>query len=146
MGTRSLTRVISKHKDAKGNDKKEILLTMYRQMDGYLEGHGTELAEFLNSRYMVNGLKLGEDNKVFNGIGCLAAQLVSYFKGDDAGGIYIYFNSVKDAWQNYEYHIIIDTDDENSKITLICYEFHSKRKKKLFEGTPQGFINKYVNI
>jgi len=137
MGTRSLTRVIETWKDDDGKQKKEMLVTMYRQFDGYPEGHGHELAEFLNSGKVVNGLGMDEKQKVFNGAGCMAAQMISHFKGDSAGGIYIYPNSTKDAWQNYEYHVLVDFDSKD--VTLICYE-SGKRKKQLFKGSPDKFI------
>ena len=136
MGTRSLTRVIETWKDDNGKEKKQTLITMYRQMDGYPEGHGQDLADFLKGGKVVNGLSLGEKQRVFNGAGCLAAQMVSHFKGDSAGGIYIYPNNTKDAWQNYEYHVLVDFDSKT--VTLICYE-SGKRKKKLFQGSPDKF-------
>lgn len=138
MGTRSLTRVIETWKDDNGKEKKQTLITMYRQMDGYPSGHGEELAEFLNSGKVVNGLGLDAlKQRVFNGAGCMAAQMISHFKGDSAGGIYIYPNSTKDAWQNYEYHVLVDFTSKD--VTLICYE-SGKRKKQLFKGSPDKFI------
>lgn len=137
MGTRSLTRVIETWKDDNGKQKQEMLVTMYRQYDGYPSGHGEELAEFLNSGKVVNGLGLDNKQRVFNGAGCMAAQMISHFKGDSAGGIYIYPNSTKDAWQNYEYHVLVDFDSKD--VTLICYE-SGKRKKQLFKGSPDKFI------
>ena len=136
MGTRSLTRVIETWKDDNGKQKKQTLITMYRQMDGYPSGHGEELADFLKAGKVVNGIGVGEKQRVFNGAGCLAAQMVSHFKGDSAGGIYLYPNSTKDAWQNYEYHVLVDFDSK--EVTLICYE-SGKRKKKLFQGSPDKF-------
>ena len=137
MGTRSLTRVIETWKDDDGKQKQEMLVTMYRQMDGYPSGHGQDLADFLNSGKVVNGISVGEKQRVFNGAGCMAAQMISHFKGDSAGGIYIYPNSTKDAWQNYEYHVLVDFDSKD--VTLICYE-SGKRKKQLFKGSPDKFI------
>ena len=46
MGTRSLTFVY---------DGDKPIINMYRQFDGYLEGHGLELAEFLMSGESVGG-------------------------------------------------------------------------------------------
>lgn len=136
MGTRSLTRVIETYKDDNGKQQKQMLVTMYRQYDGYPSGHGQELADFLKAGKVVNGLGVDRPAKVFNGAGCLAAQMVSHFKGDEAGGIYLYPNNTKDAWQNYEYHVLVDFDSKT--VTLICYE-SGKRKKKLFEGSPDKF-------
>lgn len=48
MGTRSLTHIMDDHTEA-------ILTTLYRQMDGYPDGHGADLAEILKGRRMVNG-------------------------------------------------------------------------------------------
>ena len=41
-------------------------------------------------------------------MGCLAAQLVSHFKGDEAGQFYLYPVSAVDCGQDYEYHIYSD--------------------------------------
>lgn len=105
MGTRSLTFVYTDHRD--GSDC-EPIINMYRQFDGYPEGHGLELAEFLNSfDEVVNGIPLGDNRKVANGMGCLAAQMIAHFK-DGVGGIYIYPVTTKDCWQDYEYHVYSD--------------------------------------
>jgi len=99
MGTRSLTYVYEGDKP---------ILNMYRQYDGYPEGHGQELAEFLLSGKMVNGIPVGEKGQLFfNGMGCLAAQLIANFK-QSAGGFYIYPVDCGDCWQEYEYHVYED--------------------------------------
>ena len=79
MGTRSITIV-------KDEDNNKII-EMYKQFDGYPEGLGQELADFINSGTMVNGL--GNGRNVFNGISCFAAQLVNHFK-EGPGGIYLH--------------------------------------------------------
>ena len=99
MGTRSLTFVYEKY----GQVQKPVV-NMYRQFDGYPTGHGAELAEFLSAGKMVNGLRLGEDEKFFNGMGCLAAQMVAHFK-QTPGGFYIHPTDITDCGQDYEYHI-----------------------------------------
>jgi hypothetical protein len=82
MGTRSLTFVYQ------GD---EPIINMYRQYDGYPTGHGAELAEFLGQFHAItNGIAVGEKRRTANGMGCLAAQLVSYFKEDVAGNYYLY--------------------------------------------------------
>lgn len=96
MGTRSLTFVY---------DDKEPMINMYRQYDGYPSGHGSNLAEFLNSfDAIVNGISVGDNRKIANGMGCLAAQLIAHFK-IDAGGFYMYPVTAKDCGQEYEYHV-----------------------------------------
>ena len=99
MGTRSLTFVYEKY----GQIQKPVV-NMYRQFDGYPTGHGAELAEFLKSGRMINGLDgIGKELQ-FNGMGCLAAQMVAHFK-QTPGGFYIHPTDVTDCGQDYEYHI-----------------------------------------
>ena len=97
MGTRSLTFVY---------DGNVPVINIYRQFDGYPSGHGHELAQFLNSKTLVNGY--GEQNSAeANGMGCLAAQLIVQLK-HGVGGIYIYPVSSTDCFQDYEYHVYED--------------------------------------
>lgn len=98
MGTRSLTFVY---------DGDRPIMNMYRQFDGYPSGHGQELCEFLLSGKMTNGIPVGVKEHFFNGMGCLAAQLVANFK-KDAGGFYLYPLDATDCWQEYEYHVYED--------------------------------------
>jgi hypothetical protein len=145
MGTRSLTRVIETYTDNNGKQKQEKLLTMYRQFDGYPSGHGLELAEFITSGVVVNGIGGDNKQKVFNGAGCFAAQMISHFKGDSAGGFYIYSNSAKDVGEEYEYHVLVDFNTK--QVTLKCYECgymkkdgsYSRGKKLLFNGKAVDF-------
>jgi hypothetical protein len=98
MGTRSLTFVYEENKP---------IINMYRQFDGYPEGHGAELAEFLLSGEMVNGFSQTETRQ-FNGMGCLAAQMIVNFK-KSVGGFYIYPIESNSCWQDYEYHVYEET-------------------------------------
>lgn len=128
MGTRSLTFV----KD----DTNRVLLNMYRQCDGYPSGIGTELYEFLKDIRMVNGISMNDGDKIANGAGCLAAQIVPHFK-DGPGGVCLHHPSSKDCGQEYEYHITADL----SGITIKVMEtfWTGKRAKKLYQGDLEGF-------
>jgi len=78
---------------------------MYRHFDGYPSGHGADLADFLHDGKVVNGIPSGDKSKVFNGMSCLAAQMVAHFK-DGPGNIYLYPPKLdQDVWQDYEYHL-----------------------------------------
>ena len=146
MGTRSLTTVISTYTDTKKNKKVSTkLIIMYRQFDGYPSGMGADLVEFLHGSKVVNGLGMNEikSKRVFNGVGCLAAQLVAYFK-DGAGGIYIEPITAKDCGQEYEYEIIVD---DSNNVILKCIEIgytdskgkYRNGKRVLFEGKAEDF-------
>ncbi len=104
MGTRSLTFVYDSSGD---NGESEPIMCIYRQYDGYPSGHGHELAQFLNSKTLVNDY--GEQNSIkANDMSCLAAQLVVQLK-HGVGGIYIYAPVLgRDYSQNYEYHVYED--------------------------------------
>jgi hypothetical protein len=113
MGTRSLTFVYEKY----GQIQKPVV-NMYRQFDGYPTGHGAELAEFLNGGRLVNGLIQTKtvDEAVYNGMGCLAASMVSHFK-QTPGGFYIHPTDVTDCGQDYEYHVY----DKSGKLYIEAY-------------------------
>lgn len=124
MGTRCLTYVYDEGKSDKP------FVCMYRQYDGYPSGHGKELAEFLTSGEVVNGIPLGSKQKMFNGMSCLAAQMVSNFK-TDVGNIYLYAPEVgQDCMQDFEYHIF------SEKIKVTNYD-----KNVLFEGCWHEFAD-----
>ena len=97
MGTRSLTYVY---------DGETPIMCMYRQYDGYLSGHGQELANFLNELTLGNGIpKFGDLYTYANGMGDLAAQMIVWFK-KTPGGFYIYpIDFDQNCWQDYEYHV-----------------------------------------
>ena len=119
MGTRCLTFVY---------DDNVPVINMYRQFDGYPSDHGQELAEFLQPMKVINGIGLGQDESgnFANGMGCLAAQMISHFK-DGVGGIYIHPVTDTDCWQDYEYHVY------NDKVVV------KNPTTKIFDGSWKQF-------
>jgi len=119
MGNRSLTRVMDK--------KGKVIIELYRQYDGYPEGMGKELIDFIKGKKLVNGI--GVDRNVFNGMYDFAAQLVSHLKGDQVGNVYLYppsdrITNIKKLCDKYgvEYLYTI-----NSKLEVKCRDFDAKR-------------------
>lgn len=103
MSTRCLT-VIKDELD------REIAI-LYRQSDGYPEGHGKELRTFLAEKRMVNGI--GPDataDNAFNGAYDMAARIVSHFKGNEIGGFYLYPAGTRDMGEDYVYYVRPDGD------------------------------------
>lgn len=109
MGTRCLTVFTN-------NDGKEIC-RMYRQYDGYPEGHGVELGKFLAGIKIVNGY--GSVDHVANGMDCLAAQVIAHFK-DGVGGFYLMAPKTKDVGEEYVYVISGKTGDHEA--TIECFD------------------------
>ena len=139
MGTRSLTFVYS---ESKSGEKATPIMNMYRQYDGYPSGHGAELAEFLSGGRLVNGLSGMGKERQFNGMGCLAAQMVANFK-DGAGSFYLYPVTTTDCGQDYEYHV--RNIDGEFKITVFNCGVNffgltqSEQHDKIFEGNLSQF-------
>ena len=125
MGTRSLTHII---------EDKKTLTTMYRQFDGYLSGHGNDLAEFLKDFKVVNGYS-GDTTKLANGMGCLTAQLIAHFK-QGCGNIYIHPPNTEDCWEQYTYFVYLKEDKLQIKVKD-TYE-----KKIIFDGSPTELLTK----
>jgi hypothetical protein len=140
MGTRSSYGVIETYKDDKIRRRNEFM-SMYVQYDGYPEGHPLKVAQWLSEFKVVNGIPVSEKEvKLFNGAGCLAAQLVALMK-DGAGGVYMQTPKARgNSWEQYLYDIVVDSDKKDIK--FIAYENNDK-PEKIFEGSPAEFIGKY---
>lgn len=135
MGTRSLTYFI----DPNHADKPAAC--MYRQMDGDPHGHGRELAEFLAPITVVNGYSFGHAAGTHaNGVGCLAAQAVAYFKNDQGiGGIYLEPTTLTVQWEDYVYKVFAD---EETQIRVEIYRVRGPgaEHELLFSGSPTEML------
>lgn len=132
MGTRSITRI---------NYGGKPLLTFYRQFDGYPEGHGKEIAEFMAGCEFVNGYnRTHSPRKNANGAGCFAAQLVEALKDGDLGGIYILHHDAENQEYTYTINIVSNGEGWNAvdKIESVKCEGYGKRDS--YEGDLAGFV------
>lgn len=120
MGTRSTVKFYSEF------DQEKVLVSVYQQHDGYIDGVGHELAEWLISKKMINGIQHQTMEEGYaNGMGCLASQFIANFK-TRIGSLYI---GTIDGKESYNYHVrlidgklIIEVDD-------------------IFKGTPQELLD-----
>jgi hypothetical protein len=137
MGTRSTYRVIETFKDSETKKQvKKNLVLVYVQYDGYPSGHPKDTAEWLAGGHVVNGISGNDKGLIFNGAGCLAAQLIARLKSGP-GGTYIYeLKNRGKCGEDYLYDIVVD--DDSKSITFIAYENYG-RKKVLFNDNPQHF-------
>lgn len=121
MGTRSLTVL-------KDGENREIAV-LYRQMDGYVKnGHGDELIDFLEGTEIVNGISLdAKKTKQFNGMECLAAQVVSHFKGESIGTFYLCPAGTRHTGEEYIYTVF----NNNGKPGLTVEDIYGKETKTL---------------
>jgi hypothetical protein len=146
MGTRHTYRIIETYKSnnpSLGQVETPICL-IYGQYDGYPDGAPANVASFLAKGTMVNGYGLRDDDSiVFNGTGCMTAQLIGYLK-EGTGNIYINsLDSRGQSGEDYLYDIISDFDTKS--IVMVGYEngWEGKPAKEFFRGTPQEFLQKY---
>lgn len=127
MGTRSLTRIF---------DGDTVLVAMYRQYDGYLSGHGRDLANILGGKEMVNGFQ-SADQKAFNGPGCMAAAIIAGCKSG-IGGTYIQAPDAED--EEFTYEIRNTTVGEGFGMTYNRPQIKvTNRGDVVFEGTVEEF-------
>ena len=140
MGTRSLTTFKEDYTD-------EEIVVLYRQYDGYPEGHGIDLFRFLNKMNMVNGMKPQEKRKTSNGMSCLAAQMIAYFK-DEPGGFYLHKSGTRDVGEEYVYTIYLDFTDNNNnerkimiKVEKTSYDkdFKNRFMEEIFDGQVDNY-------
>ena len=140
MGTRSKTSFIEKR-----GEEYIHLVSVYRQYDGYVEGMGHDLANYILDKEICNGIRLGRDtSKLANGFGCLIAQLIRDFK-EDVGGLYII---TENDIQEYNYDIIFNSDlyyRNSFKEELETNKYFKVRvtdwnKKIIFEGTLKELL------
>ena len=138
MATRALINFVERKdgvsfSEHPGVDK--IHTQIYHHYDGYPEYLGVRLANFLDGYDVVNGLSTGYQGPVANGMGCLAAQLVSYIK-DKPGNVYLQKPQELD-WENYEYFIWVK-DHNELWISIFNYDGNC-----IFVGEPDKLIKKY---
>ena len=127
MGTRSLTYVY---------DGKTPIMCMYRQFDGYLSGHGQELANFLNELTIGNGISGKSELFTYaNGMGDLAAQMIVFFK-KTPDGFYIHpIELNQDCLQDYEYHVY------ENKVVVVSHFFDDENPtEQIFNGSWNEFL------
>jgi hypothetical protein len=114
MGTRARINVF---------DGNQVLVSIYRQFDGYPSGLGKELANFAGPFEIVNGITLGEGpdknpTPKANGMGCFAAQLIGHLKGDQVGNVYLRDTGPESHGEEYVY----DLHDNNGKVFMAVLE------------------------
>jgi hypothetical protein len=124
MGTRSLTHI-------RGDDNEGILVTLYRQMDGYPEGMGADLKAIVADVTLTNGFSGAQKLPKFaNGMGCLAAYIVGKLKncgnhdykknkrvpGWSIGSIYLQPPGASDCGEEYVYTLYAINDRVGIKV------------------------------
>ena len=134
MGTRSTISFIEKNKNGEST-----VAYVYQQFDGYLEGVGKSLCEWLLHKIMVNGIPdYGHDYA--NGITDLAAQYVHDFK-DGIGNLYLYAPTRGVAeWCDYNYKVTYQFNNNGNADDVLTIEVSSWEEKPFFVGKPSELL------
>ena len=131
MSTRALVRFV--------DEKDEVTTVIYKHYDGYPEDFGLDLATFLSDMTIVNGISLKENRRIANGIECLAAQVVAFFK-QGVGDVYIYSSNTLASNTGAEY--VYTVKDKGDGTILFTVE---DMKDTLFSGTPLEVVELIIN-
>ena len=140
MATRSLVRFAKREEGVSFSEHPEqVEVQVYKHYDGYPSGHPVELAEFLKEFRIVNGVPYGDDSKMANGLGCLAAQYTAAFK-EKPGDLYLENpNSGHDSL--YIEYITYVWVADNKGIWMSIFDTYED--ECIFVGKPQELIDKY---
>ena len=109
-------------------DDKEAFAALEGHYDGYPEGHGKDLINFIRSRRIVNGLGVvASDFDIANGPGDFAAQAVCHFKNrQPTGGYYLCSPVYEEGAANYEYHVRVYPPSSRRKFTVTVEGYQKK--------------------
>lgn len=138
MGTRSTITFCERI-----NDKIIPYVNIYQQYDGYLEGVGKELCEWLEDKIIVNGFSSDDKRDIANGVGCLVAQYISD-KKNGVGNFYIYPIGEGKGYCDYNYTVIIDgiySYGEKKLKDITTIEVSSWDREPFFKGTIQELLD-----
>ena len=114
MSTRSITHI---HESHTGNEN--IVCSFYRHCDGYPDGHGKDLKEWLNDKKLVNGISVGfVPGRDFNRAGTMAVPLMKYIQ--DISGCEVIPTGQTGYGEEYIYDIYFREDAFVVEVTN-CY-------------------------
>jgi len=143
MGTRARINVMDNRLEKEITDfqpagQDPILLTIYKQFDGYPYGLGKKLQDFAKDIVIVNGYS-GDGKGQANGMGCFAAQLVKELK-KSTGSIYIIPIHSQAVSEEYCYNLY-EVDNHIHITCISTYEPTPIYSGKLADWDIEGDID-----
>jgi hypothetical protein len=103
MGTRARINIF---------ERDQVLVSIYRQSDGYPSGLGNDIFEFAKDMTIANGIS-GDPKGTANGMGCFAAQLIGHLK-NRVGNVYIRNTRPASQGEEFSYNL----HERNGKLWL----------------------------
>ena len=135
MATRAMISIAKREEGVSFSEiPNKTIVDIYHHFDGYPEGLGVKLASYLDDYHIVNGLGR-KDDKLFNGIGCMAASIIAHLK-DEPGNVYIEDKDRPHAWLDYNYYVW-GADYKSIWISIFDGD------ECIFVGKPRDLLKKY---
>jgi len=147
MSTRATVRIAEREAGVSFNEHTEDYhAQIYNHWDGYPEGLGVRLAEFIRDMCVVNGISGGEGPIQANGLGDLSAMILCELKTGiedgcrkiQQGGVYLDKYGTERSDLEYEYYVWA-TEGKDIWISI----FDTYRGECIFVGKPDKLIEKY---
>ena len=108
------------------NKEDQPICNLYFHYDGYVDGVGKEIVDFIKEKQYVTSLPIQPNPNLCNGMGDLAAQIVCHFKNQQPiGGVYLYPVN-QQMYTDYNY--LLKVHERELELTVI----HQNIITKLF--------------
>jgi len=138
MSTRALVNIVQRQEGrsfSKMLEPSAIHTQIYNHYDGHPERLGVTLASYLKGYDIRNGIPNEYQGPIANGIGCLAAQLVSYLK-EEPGNVYLQ-PPADPEWEDYVYYVWVK---EQARIMISIFDSNNEC---IYVGDCESLIEKY---
>ena len=136
MATRAMISIAKREEGVSFSEiPDKTIVDIYNHWDGYPEGLGVKLASYLNGYHIVNGLGR-DDDKLFNGNGCMAASIIAHLK-ERPGDIYVEPRE-SHSWIDYHYYV---WGNYYKSIWISIFD----GDECIFVGKPQALLDKYTD-
>jgi len=127
MGTRSITHV--------KNEQGIVLLSIYRQYDGYPTGQGKDIKECFEGKRLVDGYTSKDSHLQVNGMDRAAIMLAGHLnKPDDPGNVYAAVPGRDNQWCEFTY-----TLGRRGKAFHLRVEMGDPSMVTLYDGPLEDF-------
>jgi hypothetical protein len=152
MSTRATIRFAIREEGVSFNEHpEEVYAQIYHHYDSYPDHLGVGIAKFLSDIRVVNGLGSHKGDRLANGMGCLAAQVLTHLKlgrhyGLEKGKIQegnVYLDKPGDPHMDVEYTYYIWADYNKDIWISIFSAGLGDNPKCEFVGKPEKLIEKY---
>ena len=152
MATRGIVRFAKREAGVSFNEHpEEIYAQIYHHYDSYPDQLGVGIAKFLSDIRVVNGIGSHKGTVLANGIGCLAAQVLTHLKlarhyeleKDEIqiGNVYLDGPDTERGDLEYAYYVWAT---ENKDIWMSIFEgFGDPNENCIFVGKPEKLLEKY---